>query len=141
MGRLRDVLAEGRPAFGIWLMLSSPASAEMIGALGFDYIGIDVQHGLIAYEGMRDILFALAGQPTSAIVRVPSNDDWWIGKALDAGAEGIVVPMVNSAPEAQRAARACRYAPDGTRSFGAARAVQPLGRSPAEVNANVLCFP
>ena len=141
MGHLRDVLNEGRPAFGIWLMMSSATSAEMIGALGFDYLGIDVQHGLLAYEGMRDILLAVSGQPTSVIVRVPSNDDWWIGKALDAGAEGIVIPMVNSAADAERAARACRYPPDGVRSHGAARAVQPLGRTPDEVNSNVLCFP
>ena len=122
-------------------MMSSPAAAEMIAALGFDYVGIDVQHGLIAYEGMRDILLAASGQTPSVIVRVPSNDEWWVGKALDAGAEGIIVPLVNSAADAERAARACRYPPDGVRSFGAARAVQPLGRAPDEVNANVLCFP
>lgn len=141
MGRLRDVLQEGRTAFGCWLMMSSPTTAEVIAALGFDYLGIDVQHGLIGYEGMRDILLATSGQPVSVVVRVPSDDDWWIGKALDAGAEGIVVPLVNSAADAERAARACRYPPDGARSFGAARAVQPLGRAPQDVNAGVLCFP
>lgn len=58
MGHLRDVLSQGRPAFGVWLVMSSATSAEVIGALGFDYLGIDVQHGLLAYEGMRDILLA-----------------------------------------------------------------------------------
>ncbi len=141
MSRLREAWADGRTAFGAWLMLSGPAGAEMIASMGFDYIGIDCQHGLIAYEGMRDILLTLGGQPVSPIVRVPAADEWWIGKALDAGAEGIIVPLVNSAEEAARAARACRFPPDGVRSFGLARGRQPLGRTPEEINTKVLCFP
>ena len=122
-------------------MMSSPASAEMIGALGFDYVAIDCQHGLYAYEDMRDILLVLNGLPVSTVVRVPSNDEWWIGKALDAGAEAIVVPLVNSGAEAERAARACRFPPEGVRSYGLARGTQPLGRSTDEINRNVACFP
>jgi 4-hydroxy-2-oxoheptanedioate aldolase len=141
MSRLREAWAEGRTAFGAWIMLSGPAGAEMIASMGFDYICIDCQHGLIAYEGMRDVLLAVNGIPISPIVRVPSGDDWWIGKALDAGAEGIIVPLVNSPADAVRAARACRYPPDGVRSYGPARGAQPMGRDPSEVNASVLCFP
>lgn len=121
-------------------MLSTPAAAEMIAMMGFDYIGIDCQHGLIAYEDMRDILLTLRGVDTTPIVRVPSNDPWWIGKALDAGAEGIIVPLVNSRTDAERAASACRFPPDGERSFGLARGHQPLGRNADEVNKGVLCF-
>jgi 4-hydroxy-2-oxoheptanedioate aldolase len=120
MSRLRDVWAEGRTAFGVWIVSASPSAAELIASLGFDYIGIDCQHGLIAYEGMRDILLATSRRPVSPIVRVPANDDSWIGKALDAGAEGIIVPLVNSAADAGRAARACRFPPDGVRSYGLA---------------------
>ena len=141
MSRLRDALTQGRTAFGCWLMTSSPSAAEMIGSVGFDYLGIDCQHGLYGYEDMRDILLTVGGLPVSAVVRVPSNDDWWIGKALDAGAEAIVVPLVNSGAEARRAARACRFPPDGVRSYGLVRGVQPLGRTPDEVNRSVLCFP
>ena len=141
MSRLREAWAEGRTAFGAWIMLSGPAGAEMIASMGFDYICIDCQHGLIAYEGMRDILLAVNGLPVSTIVRVPSGDEWWIGKALDAGAEGIIVPLVNSATDAQRAARACRFPPDGVRSYGPARGAQPMGRDPHEINSRVLCFP
>jgi 4-hydroxy-2-oxoheptanedioate aldolase len=141
MSRLRDAWGEGRAAFGAWIMLSSPAGAEMIGAMGFDYVCVDCQHGLIAYEGMRDILLAVNGLPVSPVVRVPSNDEWWIGKALDAGAEAIIVPMVNSRVDAERAAHACRFPPDGVRSYGLARGAQPLGRTTAQINASVLCFP
>lgn len=132
---------QGRTAFGCWLMMSSPSAAEMLGAVGFDYIAVDCQHGLYGYEDMRDILLTVNGLPVSTVVRVPSNDEWWIGKALDAGAEAVVVPLVNSGAEAERAARACRFPPDGVRSFGLARGAQPLGRTTDEVNANVLCFP
>jgi 4-hydroxy-2-oxoheptanedioate aldolase len=140
MSRVRDVWAEGRTAFGVWIVSASPSAAELIASLGFDYIGIDCQHGLIAYEGMRDILLATSRLPVSPIVRVPANDDSWIGKALDAGAEGIIVPLVNSAADAERAARACRFPPDGVRSYGMPRA-GPLGRTTEEINSNVLCFP
>jgi 4-hydroxy-2-oxoheptanedioate aldolase len=141
MSRLRDAWNEGRTAFGAWIMLSSPAGAEMVASLGFDYVCVDCQHGLLAYEGMRDILLTVNGLPVSTVVRVPSNDDWWIGKALDAGAEAVIVPLVNSAADAAKAARACRYPPDGVRSHGLARGVQSLGRAADEVNRNVLCFP
>ena len=140
-GRLRELLTDGKTAFGVWVMLSGPAGAEMIASVEPDYVGIDCQHGLLAYEGMRDILLALKGLATTPIVRVPSNDPWWIGKALDAGAEGIIVPLVNSGADAERAVAACRFPPDGERSFGLARGHQPLGRDPAEINKGVLCFP
>lgn len=138
--RLRDVWAEGKTAFGAWLMMSTPAAAEMVASMGFDYIGLDCQHGLYAYDEMRDILFALKGIETTPFVRVPSSDPWWIGKALDAGAEGIIVPLVNSRDDAERAAAACRFPPDGERSFGLARGHQPLGRDPSQINRSVMCF-
>jgi 4-hydroxy-2-oxoheptanedioate aldolase len=141
VNRLKDVWAQDKTAFGAWIMLSGPAGAEMIAAMGFDYIGIDVQHGLLAYEGMRDILMMLSGMPVTPIVRVPANDASWIGKALDAGAQGVIVPMVNSREEAERAVAACRFAPEGERSFGLARGRQELGRNPQEVNRDVLCLP
>ncbi len=139
--RLRTLWGDGKTAFGVWVMLSSAAGAEMIAAMGPDYVGIDCQHGLLAYEGMRDVLFALKGVDTTAIVRVPFNDPWWIGKALDTGAEGVIVPLVNSRADAERAAAACRFPPDGERSFGLARGHQSLGRDTTEINSNVLCFP
>lgn len=139
--RLRALWADQKTAFGGWIMMSGPAGAEMIGMMGFDYVCIDCQHGLLAYEGMRDILIALTGIETTPIVRVPSNDPWWIHKALDAGAHGIIVPLVNSREEAEQAAAACRYPPDGARSFGPARGHQPFGREISEINRDVVCLP
>lgn len=134
MSRVREAWDEGRVAFGAWVLSSTPSAIEVLAAAGFDYICIDAQHGLLGYEEMRDLLLALKGTPPTPMVRVPSNDFVAIGKALDAGAEGIIVPLVNSGAEAQAAARACRYPPDGDRSFGPARAHQPRAQ-------DVMCFP
>jgi 4-hydroxy-2-oxoheptanedioate aldolase len=138
--RLRALFSEGKTAFGVWIMLSSPAAVEMIASMGFDYVGVDCQHGLLGYEDMRDILLMLRGFETTPVVRVPSSEASVVGRALDAGAEAIVVPMVNSRADAERAAAACRLPPDGLRSFGPARAHQAFGRDPAEINREVLCF-
>lgn len=140
-GQLRERWEQQETGFGVWVMLSGPPGAEMVASMGFDYVGIDCQHGMIDYTGMRDTLFALSGLPATTIVRVPANDPAWIAKALDAGAEGVIVPMINSAEEASRAVRACRFPPEGERSFGMARGRQPLGRSPEEINRNVICLP
>jgi 4-hydroxy-2-oxoheptanedioate aldolase len=141
MPRIREAWKEGRTAFGAWIMMSSTASIEVIGSAGFDYVCIDCQHGLLAYDDMRDLLLTLNGIDVSPIVRVPSNDAAWIGKALDAGAEGVIVPLVNSPDDARRAAAACRYPPDGGRSFGPARRFQAFEGGTAGANAGVLCFP
>ncbi len=138
--RLRETVAGGGTAFGAWLMLGNPATAEMVASLGFDYVCIDCQHGLVGYEDMRDILIAVRGLHATPIVRVPSNDAAWIGKALDMGAEGVIVPLVNSRADAERAAAACRFPPAGERSFGLVRSQLNLGRDPAQVNTEVMCF-
>lgn len=140
MGGIREAWAEGRTAFGAWIMMSGPAAVEVIAMSGFDYVCIDCQHGLLAYDDMRDLLLTLNGFEVSPLVRVPSNDPAWIGKALDAGAHGVIVPLVNSADDALRAAAACRYPPQGSRSFGPARRVQPFDGGPAGANGGVLCF-
>jgi 4-hydroxy-2-oxoheptanedioate aldolase len=139
--RLRTLWEDGKTAFGAWILLSTPAGAEMIATMGFDYVCIDCQHGLLGFEEMRDILLTLSGIETTVIVRVPSNDPSWIGKALDTGAEGIIVPLVNSRADAERAVAASHFPPRGERSFGLARGHQPLGRNPDNINREVFCFP
>jgi 4-hydroxy-2-oxoheptanedioate aldolase len=141
MGRIRDAWAGSRTAFGAWIMMSTPAAIEVIGTAGFDYVCIDLQHGLLGYEEARDLLLTLNGIDTSPLVRVPANDASWIGKVLDAGAEGVIVPLVNTPQDARAAASACRYPPLGTRSFGPVRAFQAFDGGTDGANAGVLCFP
>ena len=85
---------------------------------GFDYVCVDTQHGSVGYQVAAELIRAIDHGGSTPIVRVPWNDPGIIGKMLDAGAEGIIIPMINTPEEAQTAVRACRYAPAGSRSFG-----------------------
>jgi 4-hydroxy-2-oxoheptanedioate aldolase len=114
--------------------------SERIAHVGFDYVCIDVQHGLIGYSGCLHNLIAIDAGGSAGLVRVPSNDAAWIGRALDAGAHAVVVPMVNSADEAAAAVRATRYPPTGTRSYGPMRSSLRIGPTPSEANSAVACI-
>jgi 4-hydroxy-2-oxoheptanedioate aldolase len=107
---------------GGWCAMPGAFSAELMARCGFDWLCIDTQHGLIGYDQMALMLQAVAITATPAFVRVPWNQPDHIMKALDAGAQGVLVPMVNSAEEARAAVAACRYPPDGYRSWGPIRA-------------------
>lgn len=134
--------ARGAAVLGGWATLGSPFATEVLAVAGFDYVCVDLQHGLAHADAMVPMLIATARTGVTPLVRVPANDAASIGKALDAGAHGVVVPMVNSAQEARAAVAACRYAPTGTRSFGPVRAgLQTAGMSPEQVNDQVLCLP
>ena len=119
MQSLKTVWADGGTALGAWLSLRDPFVAEAAATAGFDYVCIDMQHGLVGLraDGGR-CWHAMARTPTVPIVRVPWNEQGIIGRVLDAGAMGVIIPMVNSPEEAKRAVDSCRYAPVGTRSFG-----------------------
>ncbi|MFF0344147.1 HpcH/HpaI aldolase/citrate lyase family protein [Kribbella sp. NPDC004875] len=125
---------------GYWITLDSPAAAERIGRLGYDYVVLDGQHGLIGYQGLVNGLLAIdAGsaigpRPSVGLVRVEANDPTPIGRALDAGATGVIVPLVDSADDVARAVRAAKYPPVGVRSFGPMRAALRIGPVPAESN-------
>lgn len=136
---LREICAE-RAALGAWAFLPSPAAAEALAVEGFDYVCIDCQHGLIDDGDALQILHALSWTGVTPVVRVLSNDAGRIGKTLDAGAEVIIVPLVDSPEAAAAAARACRYPPDGGRSFGPTRASLFLGSDPVEVNRRIMCL-
>ncbi len=138
--RLKARTTAGEPSFGGWCVNPSSFIPELLSAEGFDYVCVDCQHGLIDYNEMWPMLQALAGSDATPVVRVLSNDTAWIGKALDAGAEAIIVPMVNSRNDAEHAVAACRYAPEGVRSFGPVRAGLHLGTDPSDVNREVVCL-
>jgi 4-hydroxy-2-oxoheptanedioate aldolase len=118
---LRAALRTGDPLLGAWLQMPNPIAAEAVGHLGFDWVGIDTQHGLIGYETLLSMLQAVAVAGTPAVVRVSGNVPGEIGRALDAGAQGIIVPLVETPEAAAAAADACRYPPRGHRSWGAMR--------------------
>ena len=131
---------EGKVTLGGWLSIPSSYSAEIMAHQGFDWLCIDTQHGLIDYTYAVPMLQAISTTDTVPFVRVPWNEPSIIMKYLDAGAYGIIVPMVNSAAEARRAVSACRYPPDGIRSFGPNRVTYYAGRDyAAGANEEVAC--
>ncbi|MFF2108991.1 aldolase [Rhodococcus sp. ACS1] len=120
---------------GYWSVIDSPVSTEWLAHVGWDYIALDLQHGLIGYSGMVAGLTAIdASGSTVGMIRVESNDPTPIGRALDAGAAGVIVPLVNTAEEAARAVAAATYPPAGVRSYGPMRSQLRIGPTPSDAN-------
>ena len=134
-----DAFANG-PALGLWCSVGDPLLAEALGASGATYVCVDMQHGAAHDGNLVSMLQAVAVGGAIPIVRVVENDPGLIMKALDAGASGVVVPLVETAAEAARAVAACRFPPYGTRSYGPFRAAMHAGTSdPAELS-RVACI-
>jgi 4-hydroxy-2-oxoheptanedioate aldolase len=131
----------GEQTIGAWLSLANTHSAELLAHAGFDWICVDLQHGLIDYGDLRHMLPAISTTATTPLVRVAGNDPKDIMKVLDAGAMGVIVPLVNNRAEAAQAVAACRYPPDGFRSFGPIRGALYGGRGyAAEANDQIACI-
>ena len=113
---VRSLLAAKAPQAGAWVTLSDAVAAETIGAAGFDVVAIDLQHGYATEATAGALIDAIGRTPATCLVRVAYPGQ--IGRVLDMGAAGVIVPMVSSAAEASAAVAACRYAPAGTRSWG-----------------------
>jgi 4-hydroxy-2-oxoheptanedioate aldolase len=138
---LRRLWAQDKAALGGWLTNPSAASAEVFAHAGFDWVCIDTQHGLIDYQTSVEMLRAISTTDAVPIVRVPWNEPGIIMKSLDAGAYGVIIPMVNSRAEAEAAVSYCRYAPRGVRSYGPSRAVLYAGPDYFQnANETVLCI-
>jgi 4-hydroxy-2-oxoheptanedioate aldolase len=118
MTSLREQWAAGNETLGFWLSVPSFVSAEIAARQPVDYVCIDTQHGAIDYPSAASMLQAIELAGGEPIVRVPWNEPGIIGKMLDAGAHGVVVPMVNTREQAEAVVRSARYAPDGSRSWG-----------------------
>jgi 4-hydroxy-2-oxoheptanedioate aldolase len=136
--RVRSVLAAGRPALGACVHVPGPVSAELLAAAGYDWLMLDLQHGGMTIDGVAPVIAALAPSGTAPLVRVGWNEEAAIMRALDLGAAGVIVPMVETAAEAERAAAACRYPPRGNRSYGPLR--EPFGDVEG-ANREVFCMP
>ena len=132
---------EGGQTIGGWLSIGNAYTAETMTSLGFDWLCVDLQHGMLSYDDLKYMLPAISTRDTVPFVRVPWNEPYEIMKALDAGAYGVIVPMVNNREEALQAVAACRYPPDGGRSFGPIRAGLYAGRGYAEeANSQIACI-
>jgi 4-hydroxy-2-oxoheptanedioate aldolase len=128
--RLRSRWNAGDPVFGLWTQLGSSHVAELAVAAGYDYVCVDLQHGLADERAMAETFRATGTARAAPLARVAWNDPWLIMRALDLGAAGVIVPMVGSGAEAARAVQACRFPPRGIRSYGPIRA-QFVAGSPA----------
>lgn len=129
-----------RQLIGYWSVLDAPVAVERLAHLGYDYIALDVQHGLFGYQGMLNNLIALDTRGSTAVglVRTEANEPAAIGRALDAGAAGVIVPLVNTAQDAAEAVAAVRYPPLGRRSYGPMRSGLRIGPDPADAHADTV---
>jgi len=114
-------LKEGLPSVGTWLSVPSPFLVERIARAGFDWLVCDSEHNPMGIETLSEMFMAMAGSGTAPFVRVPWNTGENIKRVMDAGAWGVVVPMVNSRAEAESAVGWTKYPPMGVRSIGGGR--------------------
>lgn len=125
--RLRQLWDAGEKTVNAWLGIPNSFSAEIMAQQGFESATIDMQHGLVDYPASIGMLQAISTTDTVPLVRVPWNEPGIIMKSLDAGAYGIICPMINSKAEAESFVSSVRYLPVGSRSFGPIRATMYAG--------------
>ena len=139
--RLRTMWQNDQAAVNGWLAIANSFSAEVMAHQGWDTLTIDLQHGVIDYPAMVTMLQAIGNTATVPIVRVPWLEPGIIMKSLDAGAYGIICPMVNTREDAQKFVAWSSYAPMGTRSFGPIRALMVGGADyPQHANKTIVRF-
>ena len=124
---LRNCWLEGKGAINAWCSIPSAVTAEMMSMNDFDSITIDMQHGLVDYQMALNMLQVISGSGKTPMVRVPWNEPGIIMKSLDAGALGIICPMINTPQDAINFVGATKYAPVGHRSSGPTRAMMVHG--------------
>jgi 4-hydroxy-2-oxoheptanedioate aldolase len=139
---LKAIWARGEAVVNGWLSIPSAFSAEVMAHQGFDSLTIDMQHGVVDYQVAVTMLQAIATTPAIPLARVPWNDPALVMKTLDAGAYGVICPMINTRTEAEALVQACKYPPRGYRSFGPVRASLYAGLDYADrANEDLLVMP
>jgi 4-hydroxy-2-oxoheptanedioate aldolase len=138
--RLKNIWESGRPILNGWLSIGNPFTAEIMAAQGYDSVTIDMQHGALDYSAALPMFQAMRASGVVPMARVPWRDPAHVMKALDAGALGIICPMVNSADEAAEFVSYMRYPPDGQRSFGPTRAAFAHRGYGVDMNREVLAL-
>src|SRR5437764_6417959 len=142
--RFRQKLASDQPVYGLWVTLESASVTEMAVALGLDWVVIDAEHGHLDWKEVADHLRAAVRGETVALVRVADLDRGLIKRALDVGADGVVVPWVETEEQLRQTVAFSRYPPEGCRGIGGERATgwgECLVEHTAEANDHVLVVP
>jgi 4-hydroxy-2-oxoheptanedioate aldolase len=116
-----DKLRNGQPSVGTWLSLCSPVAAEGMARVGWDWLVVDVEHSPVGFDTMVNMFRAIQLGGAVPMARMPWNDTVWVQRTLDAGALGLVVPMVNTAEDARKVVSNMKYATKGQRSWGGSR--------------------
>ncbi|MEO0496351.1 MAG: aldolase/citrate lyase family protein [Pseudomonadota bacterium] len=139
---IRQRLAEGDIIINGWLSIGSSYSAEGMGHAGYHSVTVDLQHGMLDFSTALPMLQAISATPALPMVRVPELNEAQIIQVLDAGAYGVICPMISTPQQAAQFAAACRYPPHGTRSFGPSRGLLYGGGDYVEhANSTVMAIP
>lgn len=136
INHVRKRLQSGEPSIGTWLSLPSPEAAEYVSKIGFDWLVVDAEHNPVDIRTLAQMFAAMSASGVAPMVRIPWNSAENFKRVLDAGAWGVVVPMVNTREEAELAVQAARYYPTGNRSVGGGRHALSWDSSGAEYYAN-----
>jgi 2-dehydro-3-deoxyglucarate aldolase len=119
---IKEKMQSGEVSIGSWITLAHPAIAEIMAKAGFDWLAVDMEHSVITIREAEELIRVIDLCGVTPLVRLSTNDPVQIKRVMDAGAHGVIVPMVNSADEAEQAVGAVRYPPQGVRGVGLARA-------------------
>jgi 4-hydroxy-2-oxoheptanedioate aldolase len=139
--RIKGLWKDGKPVLNGWLSIANAFTAEIMAAQGYDAITIDMQHGVVDYQAAVSMFQAMRASGVVPVARVPWLDPAHVMKALDAGAYGIICPMVNTPEEAARLVSYVRYPPHGSRSVGPTRANFSAGPNyTSEANDQIICL-
>ena len=139
LNRVKELWKKQQVAIGGWLSIPCGISTEIMALHGWDVLTIDMQHALVSVSDMVPMISAISTTDVTPFVRVPWLEPGIIMKALDAGSYGVICPMINSREDAEKFVSYCRYAPQGTRSFGPGRAVLYAGNDYAmQANETIL---
>ena len=142
--KLRQKLNQNEPIYGLWVTLESASITEMAVALGLDWVVIDAEHGHLDWKDINSHIRAALRSDTVVLVRIAERSTILSKRALDIGADGIMIPWMEKVEEVEEAVRDCRYPPEGRRGIGGERATawgQCLSEHAAEANDNVLIVP
>lgn len=142
--RLRARLADNEPVYGLWVTLESASITEMAVALGMDWVVIDAEHGHLDWKEISEHVRAGLRSDTVVLVRLAERSTSLTKRALDIGADGVVIPWVETAEELEEAILDCRYPPEGRRGIGGERATawgQCFAEHTAEANEHVMVVP